>query len=191
MREAKITTIILFIIFIISIVLSFLLYDTDNNLYNISISIFTGSFVSLVMAISQYFIKKNEIKNNIFDLYFKVYCAIYVSEQRRILFHHNVTNVFKAIQKMNDELLNELSKYSSFIPNNSFYKRLNPIVSLDLETFNGENIMKLLLPINHKRFNKIIGSFKMVLKDAMIKIDRKKFSKKFDEYEKMYTLMWK
>lgn len=191
MKEAKVITIVSSIILIILILLGAYYYFASEFIYNILISIITGIVITIITSLCQYFVMKEKIKNNIFNCYLDMYKAIYVSKNKKVLFHYPVLNIYKKLLVFSDELSKNLSDYSSFYPTkkNKLYKKLNPILNPDFDKFNIKNFSKLILPLNSKKFNEIIIPAEETLEKVPKGIDYKEFEKEMIEYEKIYKLL--
>ena len=148
MKEAKVVTIVSTILLIILMPLGAYYYFASEFIYNILISIITGIVVTIITSLCQYFVMKEKIKNNIFNCYFDMYKAIYVSKHKKVLFHYPVLNIYKRLLVFSDELSKNLSEYSSFYPTtrNKLYKKLNPTLNPNFDKFNIKNLSKLILP---------------------------------------------
>lgn len=191
MKESKIITIILSIILIVLIPLGAYYYFTSEFIYNILISIITGVIVSIITALCQYFVIKGKIKNNIFNCYFDMYKAIYVSKHKKMIFHYPVLNIYKELLVFSDELSKNLSEYSSFYPTkkNKLYKKLNPTLNPNFDKLNIKNLSKLILPLNSKRFKELIIPMQETLENILREINVKKFEKELMEYKKIYKVL--
>lgn len=191
MKEAKVVTIVSTILLIILMPLGAYYYFASEFIYNILISIITGIVVTIITSLCQYFIMKEKIKNNIFNCYFDMYKAIYVSKHKKVLFHYPVLNIYKRLLVFSDELSKNLSEYSSFYPTarNKLYKKLNPTLNPNFDKFNIKNLSKLILPLNSKRFKELIIPMQETLEKILREINVKKFEKELMEYKKIYKVL--
>ena len=191
MKEAKVVTIVSTILLIILMPLGAYYYFASGFIYNILISIITGIVVTIITSLCQYFIMKEKIKNNIFNCYFDMYKAIYVSKHKKALFHYPVLNIYKRLLVFSDELSKNLSEYSSFYPTtrNKLYKKLNPTLNPNFDKFNIKNLSKLILPLNSKRFKELIMPMQETLEKILREINVKKFEKELMEYKKIYKVL--
>lgn len=191
MKEAKVVTIVSTILLIILMPLGAYYYFASGFIYNILISIITGIVVTIITSLCQYFVMKEKIKNNIFNCYFDMYKAIYVSKHKKVLFHYPVLNIYKKLLVFSDELSKNLSEYSSFYPTarNKLYKKLNPTLNPNFDKFNIKNLSKLILPLNSKRFKEIIIPMQETLEKILREINVKKFEKELMEYKKIYKVL--
>ena len=191
MKEAKVVTIVSTILLIILMPLGAYYYFASEFIYNILISIITGIVVTIITSLCQYFVMKEKIKNNIFNCYFDMYKAIYVSKHKKVLFHYPVLNIYKKLLVFSDELSKNLSEYSSFYPTarNKLYKKLNPTLNPNFDKFNIKNLSKLVLPLNSKRFKELIIPMQETLEKILIEINVKKFEKELMEYKKIYKVL--
>lgn len=188
MRETKVIIIFSFLFLIITFPLTEYLYSNYEVLYNILISINTGIISTMIVSLCQYFVIKKKIIDNIFNSYFDLYKAIYVSEEQKLFLHYGVTNIYKQLIITSNEVSKKLSEFSEFTPKkiSKKYRKLNPQLSFDNKIFNVKNIIKLMLPINSKRFKTIVIPYKMAIEKILIEIDKKKFEKEFSEYKILY-----
>lgn len=191
MKEAKVVTIVSTILLIILMPLGAYYYFASEFIYNILISIITGIVVTIITSLCQYFVMKEKIKNNIFNCYFDMYKAIYVSKHKKVLFHYPVLNIYKKLLVFSDELSKNLSEYSSFYPTarNKLYKKLNPTLNPNFDKFNIKNLSKLVLPLNSKRFKELIIPMQETLEKILREINVKKFEKELMEYKKIYKVL--
>ena len=191
MKEAKVVTIVSTILLIILMPLGAYYYFASEFIYNILISIITGIVVTIITSLCQYFVMKEKIKNNIFNCYFDMYKAIYVSKHKKVLFHYPVLNIYKRLLVFSDELSKNLSEYSSFYPTarNKLYKKLNPTLNPNFDKFNIKNLSKLVLPLNSKRFKELIIPMQETLEKILREINVKKFEKELMEYKKIYKVL--
>lgn len=191
MKEAKVVTIVSTILLIILMPLGAYYYFASEFIYNILISIITGIVVTIITSLCQYFVMKEKIKNNIFNCYFDMYKAIYVSKHKKVLFHYPVLNIYKRLLVFSDELSKNLSEYSSFYPTtrNKLYKKLNPTLNPNFDKFNIKNLSKLILPLNSKRFKELIIPMQETLEKILREINVKKFEKELMEYKKIYKVL--
>lgn len=191
MKEAKVVTIVSTILLIILMPLGAYYYFASEFIYNILISIITGIVVTIITSLCQYFVMKEKIKNNIFNCYFDMYKAIYVSKHKKVLFHYPVLNIYKKLLVFSDELSKNLSEYSSFYPTarNKLYKKLNPTLNPNFDKFNIKNLSKLILPLNSKRFKELIIPMQETLEKILREINVKKFEKELMEYKKIYKVL--
>ena len=191
MKEAKVVTIVSTILLIILMPLGAYYYFASEFIYNILISIITGIVVMIITSLCQYFVMKEKIKNNIFNCYFDMYKAIYVSKHKKVLFHYPVLNIYKRLLVFSDELSKNLSEYSSFYPTarNKLYKKLNPTLNPNFDKFNIKNLSKLILPLNSKRFKELIIPMQETLEKILREINVKKFEKELMEYKKIYKVL--
>lgn len=191
MKEAKVVTIVSTILLIILMPLGAYYYFASEFIYNILISIITGIVVTIITSLCQYFVMKEKIKNNIFNCYFDMYKAIYVSKHKKVLFHYPVLNIYKKLLVFSNELSKNLSEYSSFYPTarNKLYKKLNPTLNPNFDKFNIKNLSKLILPLNSKRFKELIIPMQETLEKILREINVKKFEKELMEYKKIYKVL--
>ena len=191
MKEAKVVTIVSTILLIILMPLGAYYYFASEFIYNILISVITGIVVTIITSLCQYFVMKEKIKNNIFNCYFDMYKAIYVSKHKKVLFHYPVLNIYKKLLVFSDELSKNLSEYSSFYPTarNKLYKKLNPTLNPNFDKFNIKNLSKLILPLNSKRFKELIIPMQETLEKILREINVKKFEKELMEYKKIYKVL--
>ena len=191
MKEAKVVTIVSTILLIILMPLGAYYYFASEFIYNILISVITGIVVTIITSLCQYFVMKEKIKNNIFNCYFDMYKAIYVSKHKKVLFHYPVLNIYKKLLVFSDELSKNLSEYSSFYPTarNKLYKKLNPTLNPNFDKFNIKNLSKLVLPLNSKRFKELIIPMQETLEKILREINVKKFEKELMEYKKIYKVL--
>ena len=191
MKEAKVVTIVSTILLIILMPLGAYYYFASEFIYNILISIITGIVVTIITSLCQYFVMKEKINNNIFNCYFDMYKAIYVSKHKKVLFHYPVLNIYKKLLVFSDELSKNLSEYSSFYPTarNKLYKKLNPTLNPNFDKFNIKNLSKLVLPLNSKRFKELIIPMQETLEKILREINVKKFEKELMEYKKIYKVL--
>ena len=191
MKEVRVITITLSILLIISLVAMYFTYK-HIIIFNIVSSIATGLVVSIITALCQYFVIRGKIKNNVFNSYFQLYTSIYMSEQKTMGFHYNVSNIYTELKNLSVNLEKYVSEYSGFIPNNKnkLYKKLNPSYSSDFKKIKGKNFVKLSYPFNLKTFKETIIPFKEILENILIKIDKKKFKREFIEFKKIYKSLW-
>lgn len=191
MKEAKVVTIVSTILLIILMPLGAYYYFASEFIYNILISIITGIVVTIITSLCQYFVMKEKIKNNIFNCYFDMYKAIYVSKHKKVLFHYPVLNIYKRLLVFSDELSKNLSEYSSFYPTarNKLYKKLNPTLNPNFDKFDIKNLSKLILPLNSKRFKELIIPMQETLEKILREINVKKFEKELMEYKKIYKVL--
>ena len=191
MKEAKVVTIVSTILLIILMPLGAYYYFASEFIYNILISIITGIVVTIITSLCQYFVMKEKIKNNIFNCYFDMYKAIYVSKHKKVLFHYPVLNIYKKLLVFSDELSKNLSEYSSFYPTarNKLYKKLNPTLNPNFDKFDIKNLSKLILPLNSKRFKELIIPMQETLEKILREINVKKFEKELMEYKKIYKVL--
>lgn len=188
MKEAKILT----YIFGLSLILTccsllFIPVLRQGICYDVVMGIITGLIVSLMGVITQYFIQKGRIKNDIFNCYFDLYKKIYNVEKMHTFFGYNWISLYKQIEKFSVDYSKLISEYSSFVNNkySLLYKKLNPSIKVDYDVYNIKNIAKLLLPFNHKKFKEIIIPFKLELEQTMKTLNNKKFNIEFKEYKKI------
>ena len=191
MKEAKVVTIVSTILLIILMPLGAYYYFASEFIYNILISVITGIVVTIITSLCQYFVMKEKIKNNIFNCYFDMYKAIYVSKHKKVLFHYPVLNIYKKLLVFSDELSKNLSEYSSFYPTarNKLYKKLNPTLNPNFDKFNIKNLSKLVLPLNSKRFKELIIPMQETLEKILREINVKKFEKELMECKKTYKVL--
>lgn len=188
LKESKVITIVCTITLIALLPILIYFYYVSELIYNILISITTGLVVSIITALCQYFVIKSKIKNNIFNCYFDMYKTIYVVEQKKSIFHYNVLSIYKKSMTFLDDLTKNISEYSGFVNNkkNRLYKKMNPSINPNYDDFNIKNFIKLFLPFNYKRFNKMVIPIQKKLEEILRNIDSKKFDKSFNEYKKIF-----
>lgn len=63
---------------------------------------------------------------------------------------------------------------------------MNPSINPNYNDFNIKNFIKLFLPFNYKRFNKMVIPIQKKLEEILRNIDSKKFDKSFNEYKKIF-----
>lgn len=117
-----------------------------------------------------------------------MYKTIYVVEQKKSIFHYSVLSIYKKSMTFLDDLTKNISEYSGFVNNkrNRLYKKMNPSINPNYNDFNIKNFIKLFLPFNYKRFNKIVIPIQKKLEEILRNIDSKKFDKSFNEYKKIF-----
>lgn len=192
MREAKILTYVFGLSLVITcFIIIFVPVFRQGICYDIIMGIFTGLVVSLMGVIAQYFIQKGRIKNEIFNCYFDLYKKIYNIEKTHGFFGYNWFSLYKKMESFSIEYSKLISEYSGFVNNkySLYYKKLNPNIKIDYDIYNVKNIIKLMFPFNHEKYNEIIVPFKLELEKSLKVLNKKKFNKEFDEYKRISKLI--
>lgn len=186
MKESKILTIVYSLLLLIMIIFLVVGKDFADRYYDIIISIITGLIVGVITTVSQYFISKTRMKSEIFNLYYDYYRFIINLNSSKICnFHSFVIPIYFKTKDVYDKLSVILSDYSGFISQkrNKFYLMVDPKIQIDNRIINRKIVLKLLLPINKKKYDKIFVPLCKKLRETLLKINKKKFNEleKFNE----------
>ncbi len=147
-------------------------------------SLVTGFIATIVVAIIQYLLYRNQIKNSIFESYYDFYLKIYVQSRKKKRFY-NTKDIYNQIFIFSKEFSDALSQYDSFIPKfiNPFYKKINPPSSELFYLFKLKKVKRLSSSfVPYKTFCKIAIPIQERLENILIKIDKNKFEQKLYIY---------
>lgn len=185
MKEYRIVSIVLFIgILATSIVLLF--FNLSNNYITIVQGILTGCIVSFVTSLTQYFVLKDKVKNDLYLIYLDYYREYFYLLKYQKGPHLKTDNIHKKLVEITPKLNIAIEEYSSFMgKNDSFYK----LIHQDIEkkhSINAGDIKNTKSIVNIDAVKKVYGYYAETFKNVLMLINKDRFTKDETEMDEMY-----
>ena len=115
MKEARIITIVLFVLMVILFPINIYCFSKNYDLMgNIISNINCGLFVGFITSLCQFFINKLKIKDEIYSLYYDIYYTYWIILNNSIIYY-NAFNFYNKIASNGSKIVSLLNDYHGLI----------------------------------------------------------------------------
>ena len=190
MKEARIITIVLFVLMIILFPINIYCFSSNYELIgNIISNINCGLLVGFITSLCQFFINKRRIKDEIYSLYYDIYYTYWIVLNNSII-RYNAFNFYNKIAKNGSKIVALLDDYHGLIiKEDKLYKVINS--EIDYTGLGKEAKKSIFSLFNKKSFIKSSSPIINCIEGILKNINKNRFEKDFNNSIDLYNRVFK